>query len=65
MQLLVDNRNDSTKMHGATIRFIDSCILHIATNCNIVVFMTVCVYIYKLQLCIKVFKLLGMDFFLF
>jgi len=31
-----------------------SCILYIATNCNIVVFMTVCLYryIYTLQLCI-------------
>ena len=24
MKLLVDNRSDSTKMHGATIRFIES-----------------------------------------
>jgi len=31
-----------------------SCILYIATNCNIVVFMTVCIYIdiHTLQLCI-------------
>ena len=38
-------------MHGERLK-ICSCILYIATNCNIVMFMTVCIYryIYTLQL---------------
>ena len=42
MQLLVDNRSDSTKMHGATIRFINGFLFRFGALIIIRLFLNLC-----------------------